>query len=74
MREEQGLECRDASANDTDVCFNGRPYPDLVPFPGCIVCLEQCVVDPVRSEAAGNNNKTANGKENDQSEALTPWK
>lgn len=73
VREEQRLERRDAPADDTDVGFNSSPDPNLVSLPCGIVRLEECVVHPVGSEAAGNDNDTADGEQNDESDALSPW-
>lgn len=70
VREEQRLERWDAPADDTDVCFNGSPDPDLVSLPRGIVCLEECVVDPVGAEAACNNDDTADREENDEPDTL----
>ena len=59
VREEQRFECRDASTDNTDVCFDGCPDPDLVAVPCRIICFVDGIVNPVCTEAAGNNDDAA---------------
>jgi len=70
---EEWLEGGYAAANDTHVCFNSGPYPDLITFPRRIIGAEKCVMDPIGSERAGDHYYTADREEDDKTDALTPW-
>jgi hypothetical protein len=72
--EKQGLQRRNASTNHSDIGLDSSPHPDLITFPGGVVGLVERVVDPVCSEAAGNDNEAADREEDDEADALRPWK
>lgn len=72
--EKQRLKSGNAATNNTNVGFHSSPHPDLISFPGGIVGPEECVVDPVGTEATSDNNDTTNREEDDEADALTPRK
>lgn len=73
-REQKRFQSGNASANDAHVGFDGRPEPDLESMPRRIIRPKQDIMDPVRPEAACDDNDAADAKEDDEADALSNGK
>lgn len=68
--EKERLECRDAAANDAHISFNGRPNPDVEPFPGNVKSIVHHIVHPICTEASSNNDNATDSEEDHESDPL----
>lgn len=67
---EQRLEPRNATADETQLDLDRGPQPQLEAVPCDVVCLLQDVVNPVYTDAAGEDDDEAEAEEGDQREPL----
>lgn len=65
---------RCVAADDTQVRLDGRPGPQVEPFPGDVVCLLYHVVGPVGSLAAGYDDDETTAEEQGEHDALVSGK
>ena len=74
IREKKRLQCGDTPTDDTNVGLYSCPYPNVEAFPGDIVGSEERIVNPVRSERAGDNNNSTESEKDDETDPLRHWK
>lgn len=70
-RKQQWLQCRDTATDHAHVSLHSGPHPELEALPSYVIRLEEHIMNPVRAEAARDDDDAAEAEEEDESNALT---